>query len=271
MKNHAQILLLLFLGLPWAVARAQQAPEVPTPPFRIGPLRFEEISFSKGAGQCQNGPCMTASIDYLKVVSAENAQAAAKLTAALAEWVLRMDNGKVAKNPEEWLQWWVDREWKIRQEVMEPPDSPSWHEIVKVDIEYNSPQVLSLSCLRSGYYGGAHGAEGLIYANFRPATGESIRLTDIFKEGFAAALNAVGERCFRESEGLSPRASLKEGGFNFPDDRFQLNENFAIGGDGLTFYYNTQEISSTHAAGPTKLLLPYADVQNLLRPDARIP
>lgn len=259
--------MLLLLGLPWAAARAQQAP---SPPFRIGPLRLEEISFSKAAGQCQNGPCMTASINYLKVVSAENAQAAAKLTAALADWVLRMDHGKVAKTPQEMLEWWVNREWKIRQEVSEPADSPPWYDTSTLKIEYQSARVLSLSCLGVGYYGGAHGHEGIAYANFRPATGKPIRLTDIFKEGYAAPLNAIGERRFRELEGLSPQESLKEANFHFPNDQFQMNENFSIGADGLTFYFDADEIA-WHAAGPINLFLPYADIQKLLRPDAGIP
>jgi hypothetical protein len=269
--NNYGFIVLLILGLPLAAARAQQTSNAPSPPMRIGPLCLEEVSFTKAAGRCQNGPCMTSSIDYLRVVSAENRQAAAKLTAALADWVLRMDHGKVAKNPQEKLQWWVDREWKIRQEISEPEDSPPWDDATTLKGEYQSAQVVSLSLSNSGYYGGAHGNESLAYANFRPATGERILLTDIFKQGFAAPLNAVGERRFRELKSLSPQASLKEAGFNFPDDRFQLNGNFAIGGDGLTFYYNTEEIGSTHSAGPTMLRLPYADIQNLLRPDAGIP
>jgi len=98
MKKYGFIVLLLW-GLPWAGARAQQSPKASSPPFRIGPLHLEKVSFSKTKGDCNYGPCVTASIDYLKVVSAENPQAAAKLTAAIADWVLRLDGGRVAKKP----------------------------------------------------------------------------------------------------------------------------------------------------------------------------
>lgn len=268
MKNYTSIVMLVF-GLSWAGAWVQQSPLVSSPPVRVGAIRFEEIRFSRDAGQCQSGPCMTASIDYLRVISAENGQIAAKLTSGIADWVLRMDKGNVAKNPEEWLQWWVDREWKVRQEVSEPADALPWEDTTTLRVERQSAQVLTLSCLGYGYHGGAHGSEGLSYANFRPATGERIRLRDIFKEGFAAPLNAVGEQRFRELKGLSPQASLKEAGYYLPDDRFQLNENFAIGVDGLTFYLG--EIGPSHADGPTVLLLTYADLQDLLRPHAGIP
>jgi hypothetical protein len=269
MHKYGFIMLLLF-GMPCAAASAQQRPQTPSPAFRVGPLRLEELSFTKSAGNCQQGPCMTASIDYLRVISAENAQAVARLTAGIADWALRMDKGKAAKNPEEWLQWWVDREWKIRQEGGEPADSPPWEDRSTLKVEYQSARVLSLSQLSYGYYGGAHGHQGLSYANFRPATGQPIRLTDIFKEGYAAPLNAIGERRFRELEGLSPRESFKEANFRFPNDRFQLDQNFAVGAKGLTFYFDADEIA-WHAAGPIKLYLPYTDVQNLLRPGAGIP
>jgi hypothetical protein len=90
------------------------------------------------------------------------------------------------------------------------------------------------------------------------------------KEGFAAPLNAIGECRFRAFEGLSPQESLKEAHFHFPNDQFQLDQNFAIGAEGLTFYFDADEIA-WHAAGPINLLLPYADIQTLLRPDADIP
>ena len=213
---------------------------------------------------------MRARIDYLRVVSAENSRAAGKLNAALADWALQMDNGKVAKDAQERLDWWVDRELKIRQEVSEPEDSLPWSDTTTLKVEYQSAQVVSFSLSNSGYYGGAHGNESLTYANFRPTTGERILLTDIFKPGFAAPLNVVGERRFRKLKGLSSEASLKEANFWFADDHFQLNQNFSIGADGLVFHFNDYEIAP-HSFGPTDLLLPYADIRELLRPGACIP
>lgn len=262
--------IVLLLGVSSAVARAQQAPTVPSPPVRIGPLRLEKISFSRVYGHCGGGPCVTARIDYLRVVSAESAQAPAKLTAALADWVLRLENGKVAKNAQEVLNQFVDRNCESRQEEsktnMDEAFSPLWYESTTLKIEYQSAQVLSLSSLSYGYYGGAHGEGGLTYANFRAPTDERIRLADISKEGFAAPLNAAGERRLRELFGLSPEESLKEANFTFTDDHFQLNENFSIGADGLTFYFQSHEIAPGN--GAIKLFLPYADFRKLLRPDA---
>jgi hypothetical protein len=269
MKKHAPIVLLLFLGLPWAAARAQQAP---LPPFRTGPLRLEKVSFSKTKGNCNDGPCVTASIDYLKVVSAENAQAGARLTAAIANWVLRLPGGRVAKNPQEVIDEFVDSTWETRQGEAKPGPSFSRPliETITLEVEYQSPRALSLSLFVGSYTGGAHPNEWLTYANFRPATGERIHLTDIFKQGFTVPLNAVGERRFRELKGLGPQESLKNTRFRFPNDQFQLNDNFAINTYGLVFYFQDYEIGP-HAEGPTKLFLPYKDIRDLLRPDADIP
>jgi hypothetical protein len=125
------------------------------------------------------------------------------------------------------------------------------------------------------YGGGAHPNRTLTYANFRPATAERIRLTGILKEGFAGPLNNVGERRFRELKGIGLDGDLKEANFRFPNDHFQLNDNFSIDADGLTFYgltfyFNNYEIAS-YADGPTKLFLPYTDLQVLLRANADIP
>ena len=272
--NKYGFILLLTLGLPWAAAQTPQAPRLPPPPVRIGPLRLEEVSFWKECGHCKGGPCVTASIDTLKVVSAENAQAAAKLNSAIADWVLRLAGGRVAKNPQEVVDEFVkDHCDDVQEGAKSFPEAffAPWDDASTVKIEYQSARVLSLSLLGSEYSGGAHGQESLTYANFRPATGERIRLTDIFKERFETPLNAIGERRFRKLEGLSRQASLKDAGFSFPDDHFELPENFSIGADGLTFCFDTQEIASTHAAEGTKLFLPYAEIRNLLRPDARIP
>ena len=272
MKKYGFIVLLL-LGLSWAAVRAQQAPAVPSPPVRIGPLRLEKISFSKASGHCDDGSCVTARINSLKVVSAENAQAGAKITAAIAGWVLPIDGVEgLARNPQEVLLQFVDSYWKWRQKEQEtyPTYFFPWKLVRTVKVEYQSAQVLSLSFVASNYTGGVHPQTGLTYANFRPATGERIFLTDIFNEGFAAPLNALGEIRFRKLKGLSPVMSVEAAGFWFPHEQFELNKNFSIGDDGLTFYFNDYEIAS-YTDGPTRLLLPYADIQTLLRPDAGIP
>ena len=182
---------LLLLGLPWAVARAQQALIAPSPPLRIGPLRLEKASFSKTSGNCGGRPCVTARVDTLKVVSAENAQAAARISAAIGGF---LGPGSL-ENSQKVLQQYVDNYWQQRQANSEddPMFHTPWNMTLTVKIEYQSARVLSLSFGESYYEGGYMGRPygSFIYVNFRPATGERIQPADIFKPAFTAPLNAA--------------------------------------------------------------------------------
>ena len=137
-------------------------------------------------------------------------------------------------------------------------------------MQYESVHVLRLRGEEGEYTGGAHPNDGVSYANFRPSTGEGIRLQDILKPGFENPLNSLAELRFRAVENLDATASLKEAGYVFPQNQFKLNDNFFIDPKGLTFVYDPGEVGCV-ACGSPRIFLPYADLRNLLRPDARIP
>jgi hypothetical protein len=67
-------------------------------------------------------------------------------------------------------------------------------------------------------------------------------------------------------KGLKPADSLKHAGYEFPHDAFALNDNFSIGANGITFFYNPYEIAS-YADGPTELLMTYREINELIKPD----
>ena len=140
----------------------------------------------------------------------------------------------------------------------------------KVEVKFESANVLSLSREQEGFSGGAHENGRVDYANFRPSTGEPIRLRDILKPGYEKPLNAIGEVRFRASENLDPKASLRENNFKFLNDRFQLNDNFFIDAKGLTFQYNSYEVACFACDAPS-VFISYSDLRTLLRPDAHIP
>ena len=98
------------------------------------------------------------------------------------------------------------------------------------------------------------------------ATGKQIALGDILVDGYEPNLNQVAEKRFREIKQLEPNQSLADAGFWFDEDKFTLNDNFAICCDGLIFYFNNYEITS-YAAGPTKLVIPYEDIKDLIAKD----
>jgi len=58
-----------------------------------------------------------------------------------------------------------------------------------------------------------------------------------------------------------------ENGFNFPSDRFKLNDNYGIGHKARDFLFNTYE-NAAGAMSPTEIKIPYTDMRQLLKPDS---
>jgi hypothetical protein len=114
------------------------------------------------------------------------------------------------------------------------------------------------------YTGGAHGGGGRYFVNINPATGNKVELGSIFKPGFEAQLAKAAEAAFRKNRELSPEADLLENGFEFPDNRFRLNDNYGFTTDGVVFFYNSYEIAS-YAAGPSEVFVPYSEVLDWLK------
>ena len=63
---------------------------------------------------------------------------------------------------------------------------------------------------------------------------------------------------------LPDTASLNENYYEFPDDKFQLNQNYGFRKDGIVFYYNNYEIAP-YAAGPTEVVIPYESVRTWIK------
>ena len=129
----------------------------------------------------------------------------------------------------------------------------------------------SLTTLEFGGYefnGSAHGATVVQYINWNTKTNKNLKLTDLLIDGYEKPLNQIAEKIFRKHEELSDSASLKPDYF-FKDGKFALNQNFLITPLGLRFMYNIYEIKP-YAAGRTPLLIPYAQIKNLLKPNTVI-
>ena len=118
------------------------------------------------------------------------------------------------------------------------------------------------------FTGGAHGLTSTNFLNWDTKTNRRIVLNDILTEGYAESLNTVAEKIFRKQEKLSDSASLKSGYF-FKGDKFALNNNFLITPIGIRFLYNQYEIKP-YSAGQTSLLIPYSQIESLLRPNTVI-
>ena len=88
-------------------------------------------------------------------------------------------------------------------------------------------------------------------------------LKNIFKPNFEEELRKLGEDQFRLVRDLSQDEDLGEAGFWFDDNKFSLNDNFALTEDGIRFFYNSYEIAP-YALGTTDITISYDSIKNLL-------
>jgi hypothetical protein len=139
-----------------------------------------------------------------------------------------------------------------------------WYYEARVDVEIVTDTLLSLSVKEEYFTGGAHGGHGTYFININPKTGADFTLDNYFKRDYAEALRSMGDRMFRRAYEISDTSSLQENMFEFPDDRFQLNQNYGFTREGLMFYYNNYEIAA-YAAGPSEVLIPYDSLRSLVK------
>ena len=148
----------------------------------------------------------------------------------------------------------------------EVPDAADhgWFFHAGTSVNVLTDTLIAMSVDEQYYTGGAHGGGGRYFVNINPATGNKVELTSIFKPGFEAELEKAAEAAFRKQRELSPEADLLESGFEFPDNRFRLNDNYGFTTDGVVFFYNSYEIAP-YAAGPSEVLIPYTEVLDWLK------
>jgi hypothetical protein len=114
------------------------------------------------------------------------------------------------------------------------------------------------------YAGGAHGSTYTGFINWNIKSGKKIGLNDLFTPSYETRLTSIAEKIFRKDEKLSDTSSLKD--YFFKNQKFALNDNFLVTPVGIRFLYNEYEIKP-YADGSTELLIPYAQIKSLLRPN----
>jgi hypothetical protein len=145
------------------------------------------------------------------------------------------------------------------------PDLVSgWYYSARVNVDVLVDTLISLSVEEEYYTGGAHGGHGTYFINLSPGTGDAYTLDRFLKEGYQEPLRLLGEQVFRDVRSIPDSASLVENSFEFPGDRFQLNQNYGFMKEGIAFFYNSYEIAP-YAAGPTEVLIPYEMLREWIR------
>ncbi len=231
--------------------------------------------YEKKIGDCQGGkaPCAVVTMVYPEFVGPASAGLQQAITAWQREHMFTPMYGEGSgvrspASPEAFTEQVArDLETFTRDS---PGYASGWEIERKMRVVYNAPPVLSVEIATYAYTGGAHPNSYLEYANFDTRTGKQITLQDLFPENAREKLNALAERRFRQLRKIPEGARWSDLGFFFKEDRFQLNENFRIGENGLTFYFNPYEIAP-YAFGPTELFLALTDIRDLLKKNDYLP
>ena len=109
-------------------------------------------------------------------------------------------------------------------------------------------------------FGSAHGTIFVNYAGYDLSNKGKVSLSDIIND--KDKLNEIGEKYFRITFNLLDE-SLES--YFFPDNKFQLNENFYLTDDFIVFYFNPYEINNYVDHQYKEIVIPLSEIEELLK------
>jgi len=222
------------------------------------PLRFERKIIQTRTTGC------IATFEYPEIITAGSPQARDRINSGILDLLLRQTGWPSHASGFRSLRAYIDD--FMKSCAAHPTRYKQAYVHKRVTIFRYTPPVLSFRCVASEDAGGVHPFGTTFFTNFDSSTGKAITMNDLVKEGSFPKLESLAEAHFRGERNLSATDSLSERSYNFPDDRFKLNDNFGIGEEQLVFFFNTYEIGPG-AMGSSEIKLRYQNVQSLLKID----
>ncbi|MFR4739052.1 DUF3298 domain-containing protein [Phocaeicola coprocola] len=157
---------------------------------------------------------------------------------------------------------------------MKAEDVPAWYNYeyqIKTALEAGKDStVWNYSVVNFQYTGGAHPNTLAKYMNINAQTGKLITADDVFrKEDNAKICSLIMKELIKEvnkkmeTDTISSIEGLQSVGILLDTDIY-IPENFMLGKDGVTFYYNRYEIAP-YSAGDFSLTVPYDDINVYLK------
>ncbi len=144
----------------------------------------------------------------------------------------------------------------------------SWYEYrydMETAVEDGRKGIVVYTAKLDYYEGGVHGINQTITLNFDKASGQCIRLDDLFVEGAEKRLAEILLEKLQEAAGAKDMAGLKDKGYLNATDIY-APQNFILGKKDITFIYNIYEIAP-YEQGITTLSVSYSDLKELLTKD----
>lgn len=250
-------------------------------PVAGGPPAFQLRTLERTAGECAetSGSCARFLARYPVITGGVRRPVQEAVNNALVRTVARgvVIDGDEGEAPfavpetleaaaDEFLASWREARAELPAEAMGPGQ---WSDERRMHVIYADHRVLSVELATFSYTAGAHPNTFIHLESYDLATGNPLALADLVAAGAEPRLEELGEKAFRRQRQVPETASLEAAGFWFEDDRFRLNDNFAVTGAGLTFLFNPYEVAP-YVFGPTRITVLWSELGDLLRPDAPI-
>ena len=143
----------------------------------------------------------------------------------------------------------------------------SWYEfhyIINTTTEETSRNTLVYLATVDYSEGHAHSSHQLQPLNFYSTTGDYIKTSDIFVDGYETQLVPILLKALMEREEVGSIEALKEKGYLQTVDMY-VPQNYIVGDNTITFIFNPSEIASLEL-GTIQLVLTYAQMKRFIKP-----
>lgn len=130
------------------------------------------------------------------------------------------------------------------------------------DESYQNNNMLSFAYNWGVYEGGAHGNHGKYCFMLDKRDGSKITYNKLVKPEKEEEFLKIAEDEFRNQAGVKEGEKMPDL-YRFENNKFHLNDNFALTPAGLAFYYNPYDIAP-YTAGLIKLILPYEKIKGYI-------
>ncbi|MBA9078430.1 DUF3298 and DUF4163 domain-containing protein [Rufibacter quisquiliarum] len=277
MTKYLSVLLLLVGGLMFSCqskqgANATGAAETPAPQAGTSQaLAFQPQSVVRRQENCPGDSCATVDLQYL-VARGGPTPLRDSLNQYVQDFLLRL---QLTNNPDADLSpqenaaeavatVFLQEQAAFRKEFPDAGARAGWYLKVAMEPVHQTPALVSLQLQSEGYSGGAHGYAVTTLQSF-DSTGHALRLHELAPD--TVQLRKLVEQEFRNVRQLGAE-SFEQQGFYTQNGHLPFPQNAALTPKGLLLYYNAYEVNA-YAFGPTQLLLPYAQINQLLAPRFR--
>ena len=138
----------------------------------------------------------------------------------------------------------------------------SYYKGIESHVQLCNTLILTYRIDYNEYTGGAHGIYMSTFLNLDLRTLAPIRLDDLFAGDYKEQLTDLLWNQLMADNKVATRQELEDMGYVTTGD-LTPTENFYLGKDGITFYYNVYVIAP-YVMDPVKITLPYEMMQHLL-------